>query len=268
MKRTFKKIVSLALVVVMIVSTMAISVISTSALSFPKKYTVYIRTAGNQGRSLDTFKFKINSIFTSEEIKITMFGRDYIRTEFERDLDMGMLQTIEIEHCSGCDDLYINYIDVIEPNGKTTSFYGGRWISDEVVTLQAHDFNRTDNVYKLSVNTSDVKNAGTDADVILFPKNSSGKVIDEINLTNLSASGNSFERNTTEEFYVYLPEKLNDVSVKIKTFGIFVIGCSWHLNNIEVEQVSGIGSGTKTTFEFNDWIEDNTDYFPSFVYIT
>ena len=70
MKKTLKQITSILLVVVLVVSTMAISAVSTSAAEV-KNYQITITTGGHQGCSGDCYSYKIIGTKNSVEFNYT-----------------------------------------------------------------------------------------------------------------------------------------------------------------------------------------------------
>ncbi len=256
-KKGTKKILSLLLVVVMIVSTMAIAVVNVSAketvnytiksdLLFGKCFCfdeIYIKVVGEKGEQ--TF----NGYFGSTKY----VSETYTKYTFEG-ADVGKIKYIQVKTDSILSSWFFKSIEISTPS-DTKKFYGGRWVEDDYVT-----FNTSDIVYSVKVKTGNVDYAGTDADVFFHAYNSNGKLIDKYNITKLSGYTNSFEKNSEETFYLYFPEKIKKIGFSIKTYGIFLIGCDWYLDNVEIKQLSGDGAGYSYTVEFDQWITDDTDY--------
>ncbi len=256
-KKGTKKFLSLLLVVVMIVSTMAIAVVNVSAqetvtytiksdILFGKCYCedqIHIKIVGAKGEQTFSGNFGSTNFVSETYTKYTFKGAD-----------VGEIKYIQVKTDSILSSWFFKSIEISTPS-DTKKFYGGRWVEDDYVTFNTSDF-----VYSFKVKTGNVTYAGTDADVFLHTYNSSGNLIEKINLTKLSGVINSFEKNTEETFYVYLPQKISKIGFSIKTYGFFLIGCDWYLDNVEVKQLSGNGAGYSSTIEYDKWITDDTDY--------
>ncbi len=241
MKSNFtKRILSLLLVAVITISTMTVSAISVSAAT--KTYTVTIHTAGHSGVSCDLFKYTLIGTKGRTDFVLGMASLSTVTKTIQCD-DLGNLTTLYVDHYSGCDGLYVNYIDVTELNGKTTTFYGGRWADngDQIkLTLK-------DKILKLAVKTGDMNYSGTDRDVLinLFDRNnlSTG----EINLSSLHTKSNAFEAGDKTNFYINVPNNFGEVSkIDIKTNGDFD---DWYLDYIDVTL-----NGKTKRFNSYDWV--------------
>ena len=100
------------------------------------------------------------------------------------------------------------------------------------------------------IRTGDKFGAGTDAGVYFSIVGENGKKIDYTMLDNI---GDSFERNSVEEFEIYSKDDIGNVTgVMVKHDGKY-LGSSWFLGNIEIEKMSG----EKWTCTANRWVEEN-----------
>lgn len=249
MKKGFlKRIMSLVLVGLMIVSMVMVSVVTTSATTNTKKYKVTIHTGGHSAVSGDIYKYTILGTNGSVDFKLSMLSLTEA-TETVECADLGEIVAVKVLHSAGCDDLYINYFNISEPDGKVTTIYGGRWIdkrwdgSDEEVV-----FSKLDNVYKLTIDTADKVGAGTNFDisVVLYDKN--GNKSKEYNATSVHPATDAFEQNDSMFMYAYVPSKFGELD-KIN----FCLSADW-------EHVGLSGAFTLGINLLIEWINGDWDF--------
>ncbi len=241
MKNTFtKRILSLLLVITIAISTMAISAVSVSAAT--KTYKITIKSAGHYGVSCDFFKYKIYGTKGHTEFTLGMSSLSTVTKKIQCE-DLGELTSIYVDQYTGCDGLYVNYIDIEELNGKSTRFYGGRWIDDGAqvkLTLK-------DKILKLAVKTGDMDYSGTDRDVLINLHDRNNHSTGEINLSSLHPKSNAFETGDKATFYVNVPDNFGEVSkIDIKTSDDFD---DWYLDYIDVTF-----DGKTKRFNSYDWV--------------
>ncbi len=247
--KVLKRIISLALVMVMMASTMVIAMVSASATTETKKYTVTIKTAGNKGVSGDIFSYELVGTKGTQEFKLTMCSLRDVTKSVEC-ADLGEITSVNVKHWAGCDGLYLDYIKVKDNSNKETTFYGGRWVDGGETTLS-----KSDNVYKLTINTADEGGAGTNSDICVTLCDVNNKKSEQLNVTSIHPATDAFERGDSVTIYMNVPSdfaKLNvvefhsEIDVAYMLGGIVLIygigdifNSEWKLDNISAVKVSG-----------------------------
>eukprot|EP00798_Chlamydomonas_sp_ICE-L_P018432 gene18432-24908_t len=106
--------------------------------------------------------------------------------------------------------------------------------------------------YKVLVKTSDVRGAGTDADVFITvygPKGDTGE-------RELDSSNNDFERNKLDTFVLTGPDIGEPDHIKIRSTNSG-LGAAWHLDK---EDVMSSARNNSSSFPFNNWIDQKPSY--------
>ncbi len=250
MKRNFKRILSLVIVLAMVVSTMAISVVSTSAAS-KTKYEIQVSTAGGDAMSIDIMDVTI--IGSKGETSVhKIWGLASIDVSFEDAVDVGDIIGIKIKN-NGIDDWYPTCFSVSSPSNLEI-IYGGRWISDnETVT-----FKRTDNVFKLDIQTGNVSGAGTDDAMTIKLIDTKGVTSTLLDAADIHPETNAFEKGDKVSLYIYAPDNfgiLKTIDIKLTPAGILTPKGDWYVDNIHVTQLSGANAGYEGDFLTKTWIQ-------------
>jgi len=136
-------------------------------------------------------------------------------------------------------------------------FVVDRWVNKETPRVRARAWKLGDtNIYRLLVRTSDIKNAGTDATVMLrMYGNKDGKTIDSGAHKLESSETRSLERGATDKFFIQCVDlaELSRVVVASDNGGLFP---AWHLADIEVHDVA---RDTSVVFPCNAWFDGKRD---------
>jgi hypothetical protein len=150
---------------------------------------------------------------------------------------------------------FLSRVDVDIPSlGKKHVFSCDRWLAvdEDDGAVERELFPTEAETYKAKmpvefrIFTSDVRNAGTDANVFIAVYGDKGKT-DDIKLDNKT---NNFERNMTDTFKMDIEDvgKINKIRIGHDNSGI---GAAWHLARVEV-----VDLGTKEVYHFtaNRWL--------------
>lgn len=261
----------LALIIAMITALSAMSAFTLTASAASEEITynvnfdlwgyatqnVYIKINGTKG---STDWYKAGDIGNYAPHKFSFKGKD-----------VGTIQSLTLKtSMDGCifdgpvnQFLYLNSWAFISVTINGVKIYGGRRISD----LGEYTFSVTDNVYKVSIKTADVKNAGTDLNVNVTLNGTDGQKSKKINMSedgfDTTGDGlylNAFEKGHEQTTYIYAPFD-NLESVTIKLDGALIAAKGWKCESITVEQVQG---GTETgvkSVEVNKWFATEDDNY-------
>lgn len=254
MKKTLKHTLSLVLALMMVVSTMAISVVTTSAAS-KTTYTLSVNTGGSNATSIDIMEVTVlgTNGETDTHTMYCMATKEGTKTvTFEDAVDVGEITGIRIKNI-GIDDWYPNYITISTPS-DTETIYGGRWIADnKTVTLKD-----TDNVFKLEIKTGTETGAGTDDTVKITLKDANGRTATLLSADDIHTRTNAFEKGDCETIYMSAPDnfgQLKSISIVLSSAGILTPGGDWYIENIYAKQVSGTYEGYSGNYLTNTWID-------------
>ncbi|KAF6256823.1 hypothetical protein COO60DRAFT_1640423 [Scenedesmus sp. NREL 46B-D3] len=113
--------------------------------------------------------------------------------------------------------------------------------------------------YKVEVQTSDVRGAGTDADVLLTMFGSAG----DSGPLKLFTSANDFERGRLDTFFVQAPDVGSISSVQLQCQG-GGLTAAWHLSNVTV---TNSASGQAAQFSYNDWLDKSKGWVQLVEYV-
>ncbi|CAD7695657.1 unnamed protein product, partial [Ostreobium quekettii] len=149
------------------------------------------------------------------------------------------------------------HLDAVEvtkgapPGAKTILFLCRSWLGGGAparVVLEPSARGRGDrDDYAVSVATSDVKGAGTDADVSLNLCGSEGST----GFQRLWAEHDTFERGKVDEFDLKRLSRVGDMmSLTIRSDGSGT-GAAWHVSHVSVRRAS---DGAIAYFAFNRWM--------------
>ena len=265
MRRNLKRIVSIVLVAVMVLSTMAIATVSAFAESMKATYTVEVSTSGSDGCTADMIYLEVIGEINGEEYSTDYhycahFG--YHKTDritFSDD-NIGSLQGVTVKK-AGVNGWYPNYFRVtktVAGKSETVTVYGGKWVENtEPVT-----FSKDDNVYKVDMKTSNEKGAGTDSNVYFSLIDKKDKETTSLNASSIHPSSNAFEKGDFASFYVSVPDyfgKMDKIRVEL---GAWTAGAPWKLEYFNVTKVSGTEDDLNVTHTstVNQEFEPNSSF--------
>ena len=255
MKKTLKHTLSLVLALMMVVSTMAVSMVSTSAASSNHEYKITVNTGGSNATSIDIMSVTVHGTKGSTDSHniCALAGKNGTNSRtFTDPVDVGEITSIEIENI-GIDDWYPNYVVVTGPS-DTEMIYGGRWISDnKKVTLKD-----TDNVIQLDIKTSSDFSSGTDdiVKITLYDYAKHSAVL--LDATEIHPAFNAFEKGDDTTLYIYAPNnfgKVDSINISLSSAGILTPGGDWKVENITATHVSGNNRGFSKTLMTDTWID-------------
>lgn len=276
--KSFARLISLVLILVMIVSTMAVSAFSVSAatkddafaLELVVNYTLDFCTAGTDGESSDEIMIKINGKIggkdaSTEWQSVGKVGKDRTASVSFLGKHFNEIESITVKN-NGKDGWYPEYINLktdINRENSGLTFYGGRWVDDgNEVTLAL-----TDKVLKLNVVTSGDNYSGTDADVIVKLYGENNTSTGNINLSDIHPKFDAFERKDNAIFYFAVPENfgtLKKASFTLKLIApegnIFTTGSDWRLGSLDFTFNDDEFSNKK---DVNKWLsgESSSDFY-------
>ncbi|GFR41097.1 hypothetical protein Agub_g1741 [Astrephomene gubernaculifera] len=104
------------------------------------------------------------------------------------------------------------------------------------------------NSYKVEVQTSDVRGAGTDSDVTVTVFGSKG----DTGARALESSANDFERGHLDTFFFTAPDIGTIQSCQVVCSGTG-LGAAWHLDHITVTNTT---TSETARFKYGDWLDD------------
>lgn len=262
--KALKRIVSFALVAVMIVSAMTVSMVSASAASNSTDkyyYSFSFYTASNRGVSPGAIQLRLNGVNGSTDwVRIAGGGAfsGHRSSGFWDKKDIGEITSITCKK-SGDDGWYPEYFSIYDrTKEKSVTLFAGKWVkNDEEVT-----FKFTDNVCALTVTTADKLWAGTDANVYATFYDNNNHKSKKINLSHIYSSENAFERGDTGIMYIALPNNFGKLS-KIKfsvSNGDNTIGPDWTLGSVQFQKLQGTNIGEEFSAEVNKEIVLDSSY--------
>ncbi len=269
--KTKKSTRILALVIAMITALSAMSAFTLTASAANEEIT-YNVNFDLWGYSSQYVHVKINGTNGSTDWYNAGAIGHYTDSYFSfKDRNVGEIQSISIKtQLDGClFDGPVNEFLYFEPwafitvtvNGVT--IYGGRKISQP----GEYTFNVTDNVYKVTIKTADVKNAGTDLNVNVTLNGENGNKSKTVNASedgyDTTGDGvylNAFERGHQQTTYIYAPfDKLESITIKLS--GGLIIAKGWKCESITIEQVQGGTDEGVKTIEVNQWFASEKDNY-------
>ncbi|KAF5837533.1 hypothetical protein DUNSADRAFT_4226 [Dunaliella salina] len=252
--------------------TLTLTLLPSNAAGAHQIYQVRVRTGDvrGAGTDADVSIILIGSKGQSPEIQLESSADNFERNkldEFKLDLgnkDIGELQKVDIgfsakQTVAGVfggltgKKWNLTSVEVVHFNTQTrTFFFEDDWLSEQRrrVLLQPGKVGEN-NIYRVVVRTSDIKGAGTDANVTLnIVGEKDGKVI-HTGPQKLDSSANDFERGHVDTFILKNKDvgKLKRVMVTSDGSGV---GGSWHLNQVEVTDTI---RGETQYFPCNEWLD-------------
>ena len=168
-------------------------------------------------------------------------------------VDLGKLTKIQIGHDSSLDAWHLARVEVTKmgPAPERAAFPCDRWLDKKtgltaLLTPEAADSEVAS--YKVVVFTSDIRSAGTDANVTIRMFGEDGTALEEMPL---DSSKNDFERNRMDEFTLRGKNVKRVAKIDIGHDGKW-LGSGWHLNKVQVTNLSTTDS---TFFVANRWLD-------------
>ncbi|XP_058024091.1 lipoxygenase homology domain-containing protein 1 [Ahaetulla prasina] len=246
-------------------------------------FTVRVKTGDKKNAGTDSNVFII--LYGSKDDTGTIYlkASKTNRNKFERDkvdvftvecVDLGDLKKIKIGHdnTGHSEGWFLDWVEVdASCLGLCLKFPCGRWLD------KSEDDGATERVlfpaelqtttytpfvpYEITVYTSDVFGAGTDADVFIVLYGADGVSTQQKPLCqNKREQRMFFKRNSINQFIVEL-EDVGDILEKIRIgHDGSGINSGWHLDQVEIRRLLPNGKGSeKTTFPCEKWLAKSED---------
>ncbi|KAJ6662996.1 hypothetical protein lerEdw1_010817, partial [Lerista edwardsae] len=246
-------------------------------------FTVTVKTADKKHGGTDANVFIVLYGTKDDTGTIFLMASKTNKNKFERGktdvfmvecVDIGDLKKIKIGHDNKgkASGWFLEWVEVDAPClGLCLAFPCGRWLDKseddgaiERVLFPAALQTRTYVPfvpYEITVHTSDLFGAGTDADVYVVLYGANGVCTRKKSLCqNKRERRMYFERNSVNQFIVEL-EDIGDILEKVRIgHDNSGINPGWHLNEIQVRRLLPNGKGSeKTTFPCRKWLATSED---------
>nr|XP_020662186.1 lipoxygenase homology domain-containing protein 1 [Pogona vitticeps] len=246
-------------------------------------FTVTVRTGDKKHAGTDANVFIVLYGTKDDTGTIYLKASKTNKNKYERGMtdvftvecvDLGDLKKIKIGHDNSgrSPNWFLEWVEVDAPClGLCLKFPCGRWLDKakddgaiERVLFPAELQTRTYVPfvpYEVTVYTSDIFGAGTDADVFVVLYGADGICTRQKSLCqNKRERRMFFERNSVNQFIIEL-EDVGDILEKIRIghdgSGIY---SGWHLNRVEIRRLLPNGKGSeKTTFPCDRWLAKSSD---------
>ena len=260
-RKTTKRILALVLALITALSAMSALSFTASAASEEITYNcsfdlfghatqdVYVKINGTNG---STNWYNAGDIGHYSDSNFSFKGKN-----------VGEIKSITVKNVmAGCifdgpvnQYLYMNEWAFITVKINGVTIYGGQYIK----SLDEYTFSVTDNVYKITIKTADVKNAGTDLNVNVTLNGENGKKSKTINMSEeglVTTPGgcyiNAFERNGQQTTLIRAPfEKAQSITIELD--GGLIAAKGWKRESITIEQVQGNSDTHVRTVSVNQW---------------
>uniref|UniRef100_A0A8B9N717 Lipoxygenase homology domains 1 n=1 Tax=Accipiter nisus TaxID=211598 RepID=A0A8B9N717_9AVES len=246
-------------------------------------YTVKVKTGDKKNAGTDANVF-ITLYGSKDDTGIVSLKASKInKNKFERgkvdeftveSVDIGDLKKIKIGHDNKGNSTgwFLEWVEIDAPSlGQCLKFPCGRWLDKseddgavERIIFPA-ELQTTEYIpfvpYEITVYTSDIFGAGTDADVFIVLYGSDGICTQQKSLClNKREQRMYFERNSVNQFIVEL-EDVGDIIEKIrighKGGGL---NSGWHLDRVTIRRLLPNGKGSETvTFPCERWLAKSED---------
>ncbi|XP_053910565.1 lipoxygenase homology domain-containing protein 1 [Cuculus canorus] len=246
-------------------------------------YTVKVKTGDKKNAGTDANVF-ITLYGSKDDTGIVSLKASKInKNKFERgkvdeftveSVDLGDLKKIKIGHDNkgNSNGWFLEWVEIDAPSlGQCLKFPCGRWLDKseddgaieriifpaELQTKEYIPFVP----YEITVYTSDIFGAGTDADVFVVLYGSDGICTQQKSLClNKREQRMYFERNSVNQFIVEL-EDVGDVIEKIRIgHNGGGLNSGWHLDRVAVRRLLPNGKGSETvTFPCERWLAKSED---------
>uniref|UniRef100_G5E7R4 Lipoxygenase homology PLAT domains 1 n=1 Tax=Meleagris gallopavo TaxID=9103 RepID=G5E7R4_MELGA len=189
-------------------------------------------------------------------------------------VDIGDLKKIKIGHdnAGNSNGWFLEWVEIDAPSlGQCLKFPCGRWLdkSEDDGAIERFIFpaelQTTEYIpfvpYEITVYTSDIFGAGTDADVFIVLYGSDGICTQQKSLClNKREQRMYFERNSVNQFIVEL-EDVGDIIEKIRIgHNGGGLNSGWHLDRVAIRRLLPNGKGSETiTFPCERWLAKSED---------
>uniref|UniRef100_A0A8C0AX22 Lipoxygenase homology domains 1 n=1 Tax=Buteo japonicus TaxID=224669 RepID=A0A8C0AX22_9AVES len=248
-------------------------------------YTVKVKTGDkkNAGTDANVFITLYGSKDDTGMASLSLKASKINKNKFERgkvdeftveSVDIGDLKKIKIGHDNKGNSTgwFLEWVEIDAPSlGQCLKFPCGRWLDKseddgaiERIIFPA-ELQTTEYIpfvpYEITVYTSDIFGAGTDADVFIVLYGSDGICTQQKSLClNKREQRMYFERNSVNQFIVEL-EDVGDIIEKIrighKGGGL---NSGWHLDRVTIRRLLPNGKGSETvTFPCERWLAKSED---------
>ncbi|KAG2450199.1 hypothetical protein HYH02_000301 [Chlamydomonas schloesseri] len=235
-------------------NTLMITLEPANAAGAKQVYKVSVTTQDKRGAGTDA---DISVILFGDKNKTGELKLESSANNFERNqtddftlnlghLELGELNKIEIGYATQQSaagavggafgkDWGLEAVEVTHMNTRDVkTFWYDDWITSDKRRVQLVPTKKGDsNVYKISVKTSDIRGAGTDANVKLTMF---GKLEEKPTAspeTKLDNSANNFERGAIDKFMIKCKD-LGDLTHIVVASDGSGLGAAWHLNEVEI----------------------------------
>ncbi|XP_037981638.1 lipoxygenase homology domain-containing protein 1 isoform X2 [Motacilla alba alba] len=246
-------------------------------------YTVKVKTGDKKNAGTDANVFIILYGSKDDTGIVSLKASKINKNKFERgkvdeftveSVDIGDLKKIKIGHDNKGNSTgwFLEWVEIDAPSlGQCLKFPCGRWLDKseddgavERIIFPA-DLQTIEYIpfvpYEITVYTSDIFGAGTDADVFIVLYGSDGICTQQKSLClNKREQRMYFERNSVNQFIVEL-EDVGDIIEKIrighKGGGL---NSGWHLDRVTIRRLLPNGKGSETvTFPCERWLAKSED---------
>ncbi|XP_074669791.1 lipoxygenase homology domain-containing protein 1 [Strix aluco] len=246
-------------------------------------YTVKVKTGDKKNAGTDANVF-ITLYGSKDDTGIVSLKASKInKNKFERgkvddftveSVDIGDLKKIKIGHDNKGNSTgwFLEWVEIDAPSlGQCLKFPCGRWLDKseddgaiERIIFPA-ELQTTEYIpfvpYEITVYTSDIFGAGTDADVFIVLYGSDGICTQQKSLClNKREQRMYFERNSVNQFIVEL-EDVGDIIEKIRIgHNGGGLNSGWHLDRVAIRRLLPNGKGSETvTFPCERWLAKSED---------
>ncbi|XP_075441794.1 lipoxygenase homology domain-containing protein 1 isoform X2 [Ascaphus truei] len=246
-------------------------------------YTVRVKTGEKKNSGTDANIFLILYGEKDDTGLMNLKASKTNKNKFERGqidvftveaVDIGALKKIKVGHDNKGSSAgwFLDWVEIDAPSlGQRVKFPCGRWLDkseddgaterylfpSELQTEQYVPFVP----YEITVYTSDIFGAGTDADVFIVLYGRDGVCSQQKSLcVNKRERRMYFERNSVDQFIVEL-EDIGDVIEKIRIgHNDKGMNSGWHLDRVEIRRLLPNGKGSQTvTFPCERWLAKSED---------
>ncbi|RLV99983.1 hypothetical protein DV515_00009258, partial [Chloebia gouldiae] len=246
-------------------------------------YTVKVKTGDKKNAGTDANVFIILYGSKDDTGIVSLKASKINKNKFERgkvdeftveSVDIGDLKKIKIGHDNKGNSTgwFLEWVEIDAPSmGQCLKFPCGRWLDKseddgaveriifpaELQTIEYIPFVP----YEITVYTSDIFGAGTDADVFIVLYGNDGICTQQKSLClNKREQRMYFERNSVNQFIVEL-EDIGDIIEKIRIgHNGGGMNSGWHLDRVTIRRLLPNGKGSETvTFPCERWLAKSED---------
>lgn len=270
-RRTSTRI--LALVIAMITAFSAIATFTITA-SAAENEIQYKCTFEVFGCSQNMVYFKVNGTEGSTDwhkAGYLGYATPTTHTISFTDKNVGEIESVTVKNeLDGCIfDGVVNeflYFDEWAPISITVN--GVKiYCAQEVKDLNEYTYSVTDNIYKVTIKTADVKNAGTDLNVNITLNGTDGQKSKTVNSSEYGrivlpcgSPLNHYERDCENITLIQTPfEDLESITITLNGAGIIAKG--WKCESITIEKLQGTDNIGTQKIEVNQWFATEKDNY-------